>query len=266
MALNIYYYGGSADCTFVWDVDWGDGHTTSNLEVVGPANGYRLLAQHTYLATESYTIAVTGLVTIGNCVANAFTATFTLQASPPPPSHMSGKACVFNAPKGGFTVTVGGEHISGHVGWAYLADPASGIWEYGANEGPINLNPKHFNDTSRTWHAQGTWADVLTAFKEALPRSGRNKGYYHPAKYYASYRCVSTTVSHPAAALSIVKTQAGEVYSIPDYDCLAQVVEVLATYGAPISEHAYLLNPYYWVPNHYYESGYMSKFGSKKPV
>jgi hypothetical protein len=187
--------------------------------------------------------------------------------SPPPLPSPSGKACVFNAPKGGVTVTVAGQHISGHVGWAYLADPQKGIWEYGANEGPVNLNPKHFNDFSRTWNSKGTWGDVLKAFAGPWPASGKNKRYYHPSSYYYTYRCVTiTTAIHPAAALGIVKAQAGEVYSIPDFDCLAQTVQVLATYGAPISEHAYLLNPYYWVPNHYYQSGYMSKFGSAKKV
>jgi hypothetical protein len=184
----------------------------------------------------------------------------------PSPRQLSPTACVFNAPTGGFTVSVDGEHISGHVGWSYLTDPQSGTWEYGANEGPVDLNPKHFNDFSRTWSSEGTWTDVLKAFAGPWPRSGTNKGYDHPGGYYATYRCVSIKTFHAGAALSIVKAQAGEVYSIPDFDCLAQAVQVLAAYGAPISEHAYLLNPYYWVPNHYYESGYMSKFDQAKRV
>ena len=168
-----------------------------------------------------------------------------------------GEACVFNAPKGGITVNIDGEHISGHVGWAYLADPATGIWEYGANEGFTHI----YGDSSRTWLAQGKWADVISAFKGAWPAKSKNAGYYHPGKYYKTYRCVTVTNYDSSAALSVAKAQSGELYTIPDFDCLAQTVEVLATYGAPISEHEYLLNPYYWVPNHYYVSGYMSKFG-----
>jgi hypothetical protein len=185
-------------------------------------------------------------------------------SSPPSPKPTpTGKACVFNAPKGGVTVTIRSEHISGHVGWAYLIDPAADTWEYGANEGPISADPRHLNDISRTWHAAGNWASVLKAFTGPLPRSGASKGYYHPGAYYKSYRCVSVAAIHPAAALHVVRAQNGEVYSIPNFDCLSQTVQVLGSYGAPIGEHLYLLNPYYWVPNHYYKSGNMSKFGPK---
>ncbi len=184
-------------------------------------------------------------------------------SSSPSPSHQnSGKACVFNAPKGGISENVLGEHISGHVGWAYRADPAAGVWEFGANEGPIGL----FNLFSRTWYAKGNWVDVLRAFAGPWPSSGADKGYYHPGHYYATYRCVSTASYHAAAALHVVMVEHGEVYSIPNFDCLSETVKVLGSYGAPISEHLYILNPYYWVPNHYYESGYMSKFGPKHDV
>lgn len=76
--LNIYYYGDTADCTFSWDVYWGDGDSSDNLIVVGPADGYLLLAQHTFAAGGTYSIAVTGEVLSGNCVANDFTVQFTL--------------------------------------------------------------------------------------------------------------------------------------------------------------------------------------------
>jgi hypothetical protein len=82
--LNIDYYGNTAGCIFSWDVLWGDGHSSLNLVVTQPADGYRLLAQHTYAAAKKYTIAVTGQMIAGNCVANDFTAQFTLLTAPAP--------------------------------------------------------------------------------------------------------------------------------------------------------------------------------------
>ena len=225
---------------------------------VGPGGTYTLFAIFHNVPWPGSAVAITW----GSGGDSPYVYPFKSSSSSPSPKP-TGKACVFNAPKGGATVVVHGEHISGHVGWAYLANPATGTWEYGANEGPISLDPRHFNDISRTWRAKGTWAGVLRSFTGPWPRSGAHKGYYHQGKYYKSYRCVSTAARHAGAALSVAKAQSGEVYSIPDFDCLSQTVQVLATYGAPISEHLYLLNPYYWVPNHYYESKYMSKFGPK---
>lgn len=69
-----------------------------------------------------------------------------------------------------------------------------------------------------------------------------------------------------ADALSRAESESGETYLIPGTDCLSQVAFVLNTYGAPISDYAYLANPYYWVPNHFYASGYMSKFGPEHNV
>jgi hypothetical protein len=184
-------------------------------------------------------------------------------SSPPPPPSPSGKACVFNAPTGGVPViTIDGFVMSGHVGWAYLADPATGTWEYGANEGYTH----HYGDTSRTWLAQGNWGDVISAFKGALPATGKNKNFYHRANYYTTYRCVSVREYDSAGAISRADSEYGETYLIPGTDCLSQVAFVLNTYGAPISDYAYLANLYYWVPNHFYVSRFMSRFGPERNV
>lgn len=178
-------------------------------------------------------------------------------------SDLMGRACVFNAPKGGISFNFDGQHISGHVGWAYLMSRDTGQWEFGANEGPEH---NIYAFPSKTWLAQSTWGELLTVFREALPSSGANKNYYHKKNYYKTFRCVSTASNNSAAALSQATSEYGEPYKIPGADCLAQVTSVLRVYGAPISEYAYLINPYYWVPNHYYESSYMSEFEPEKPV
>lgn len=82
VALRIYYYGDTAHCLFTWYVYWGDGHSTQNLSVIAPADGYRLLAQHTYATPGVYTILVTGEATPG-CTAQVGTHTFNLLAPAP---------------------------------------------------------------------------------------------------------------------------------------------------------------------------------------
>jgi hypothetical protein len=98
VALNIDYYGSQSGCIYVWDVDWGDGSTPVDLTVTDPADGYVVLADHTYSGANTYTITVTGQVTAGTCVANPFTAQFTLLTAPSPPPapriHKSAHKCL----------------------------------------------------------------------------------------------------------------------------------------------------------------------------
>lgn len=114
--------------------------------------------------------------------------------------NLTGRACVFNAPKGA-SFDIAGEHIFGHVGWAYLINRNTGMWEFGANEGPKD---NIYGFPSKTWLAEATWAELIQVFSGALPGgSGTNKNYYHKAGYYKTYRCVSTTTNHSTAANAI---------------------------------------------------------------
>lgn len=258
VALNIDYSDASA-CTFAWHVEWGDG-SVSDVTVTDPADGYVLLAQHTYANANTYTISATGQVTAGDCETSPFTGHFTL-LKPTPVPGVPGKACVFNAPSGGISFSLPDHKhlfVSGHVGWAYLSDPATGTWEYGANEGP---EYGIYELPSLTWIRSGTWADAISIFKNALGAPGKSKDYYHSGNYYKSYRCATVPVYHSTAALDTAKALGGVLYEIPYFDCLAQATDVLAIYGAPVNDVTYLLNPDYWVPNNYYHSVYMSKFG-----
>lgn len=248
VALDIYYYGDSADCIFDWDVNWGDGTSTPNLEVDGPSDGYRLLAQHTYLTPETYTIAVTGLVPVGNCAANAFTATFTLTSPTPPPNPaINGKACVFDAPSG--VTSVFGHDIFGHVGWGFQLP--SGNWEFGANEGPGNL------DISKTWYATGTFQQMLSAF--------RDKGRHHSLTYYKTYKCatVNTTGAKIGQAGTTVGKEFNELYFIPGRDCESQVYNVLAAYG--VGHLPSDTSIHYWPsPNNWFNHLSSAGFGNAK--
>jgi hypothetical protein len=255
VAVNIDYSDASA-CTFTWHVNWADG-SVSDVTVTDPADGYDLLAHHTYVKAGTYNITATGQVAVGDCTTIPFNGYFTLLEATP----VLGEACVFNAPSGGLTITVPHTHVrlyaSGHVGWAYLSDPATGTWVFGANEGPEDL----YLGPSLTWIAWGPWSYVVSIFKNALGAPGKSATYYHPGNYYKSYRCATVSAYHSAAALEVAKSQGGEDYTIPLTDCLAQTTEVLAKYGAPINDSTYLLHYLEWDPNTYYHSTYMKAFG-----
>jgi hypothetical protein len=140
---------------------------------------------------------------------------YPFRSSPPPPSRIHGKACVFDAPKG--VTTVSKKEIFGHVGWGFKLP--SGYWEFGANEGPGNL------DISHTWYTTGTFRQMLNAF--------RNKGNHHSAGFYAKYKCatVNTTKANISKAGATVGKEYNEFYVIPGKDCESQVYNVLAAYG-----------------------------------
>jgi hypothetical protein len=80
VTLSTYAYGNNSDCTFVWDLNWGDGHT-STATLVDPSDGWRVTAQHIYSAPMSYTVTATGAATAG-CTLNPFIVTFTLLPKP----------------------------------------------------------------------------------------------------------------------------------------------------------------------------------------
>jgi PKD domain len=88
VTVSTDQYGDTSNCTFVWDVDWGDGQSSSNV-LTDPSDGWVVLAHHKYKATGTYTISLTGQVTAGNCTVTDFSRTFTLLAPPPPVIHWS---------------------------------------------------------------------------------------------------------------------------------------------------------------------------------
>jgi hypothetical protein len=263
IALNIKYSGASA-CTFDWYVTWGDG-VISDITVNDPMDGDVLLAHHTYAKVGDYSITATGKVAAGDCTTTPFSGSFAL-LKPTPVRSAPGEACVFNAPSGGISITVPHTKVhlfvSGHVGWAYLSNPATGTWVFGANEGPVHV----YLGSSLTWIGSGSWSYVVSTFKNALGAPGKSKTYFHPGNYYTSYRCATVPTYNSAAALKIAKSQGGESYTIPLSDCLAQTTDVLAKYGAPINDSTYLLYYPEWVPNTYYHSVYLKKFGSAKKI
>jgi hypothetical protein len=158
-------------------------------------------------------------------------------ASSKQPAQPAGNACVFL----GKGVTVRDMYV-GHVGWAFREQ--NGKWEYGANEGPINLSLDKPNLISNTWWKHdGKWDQVLTKFKG-----------------YLAYKCANVVPASkwrdgirrpdPKSADKQVKREQGGVYLITTHDCLSQAYDVLHAYGATLpnrAQAAYL--PLLWFNN-----------------
>ena len=89
VTLSTLAYGGTGntvDCTFVWDINWGDGHSATATEI-NPPRTWKTISQHTYAATpKTYTVTATGTASAG-CTLNPFVVTFTLLAPVPPPNY-----------------------------------------------------------------------------------------------------------------------------------------------------------------------------------
>jgi hypothetical protein len=80
VTLNVHYYEDQSGCTYTWNVDWGDGNSTTGLTFTDPADGNGFLAFHAYTATpQTFTISASGQAT-GGCTANNFSVQFKLVA------------------------------------------------------------------------------------------------------------------------------------------------------------------------------------------
>lgn len=139
-------------------------------------------------------------------------------------SNLVGRVCVINAPTG---APIFGHH-AGHVGWAYLVNRNTGEWEFGANEGPLDLP---LDDHSKTWFATGTEQQMEAAFAGAWPGTGSDPKFDHGPGYYKYIRCESLGVNHAKAAFGTVVKQQGELYVPATSDCLSDVVNVIRIYS-----------------------------------
>jgi hypothetical protein len=207
VALSIYYYGATSACTFVWNVSWGDGHSSPNLTVTDPPDGYKLLASHTYATSGTYTIAVTGQVTAGVCVANDFTAQFTLLAAPSPPSCPAPSVSL--TPPAG---PVGSQFTVKGTGWIpggaiHIALPKKG-----------SFRPKQ---ATPAVSAKGNWQTTVNAGKSPAGKYSFTFAEKGCKSKSGPYYVISTpwngyvTYFHP----TIVNQVAG-TWTIPDLNCL----------------------------------------------
>jgi Peptidase A4 family len=77
--------GDTSHCTFVFNITWGDGGSTTKTET-DPTDGHHLMGDHKYAAPGVYAIKVKVKTTAGTCTATSSVHAFTLLAPPLPPS------------------------------------------------------------------------------------------------------------------------------------------------------------------------------------
>jgi hypothetical protein len=102
---TVAYYdsttGDISHCTFVFDVAWGDGGSTTKV-LTDPPAGHNLVGKHAYTRPKAYTITVTVKVTVGTCTGTNSVHTFT---------SLVAKQIV--------PVPAGKAHVKGHVVYDY---------------------------------------------------------------------------------------------------------------------------------------------------
>lgn len=101
VAYTSHAYGDTANCSFLFDITWGDGGSITKA-VNDPTDGNHLLADHTYTAPKVYTITVTITVTAGDCTVTNSAHSFTLLVA-----------------KQVVPVPAGTAHVKGHVVYNY---------------------------------------------------------------------------------------------------------------------------------------------------
>jgi hypothetical protein len=85
-------HGDTSHCTFVFFINWGDGHSTTRT-VINPTAGHHIVGENTYTARGIYTITVVPQVTAGTCTTTESIHTFILTraAAPAAPSHLTAR-------------------------------------------------------------------------------------------------------------------------------------------------------------------------------
>lgn len=65
--VYVNFEDDTSGCTFVRDINWGDGTSSGDIVIQGGPAGPRLVDDHTYSASGSYAIFLGGQVTQGAC-------------------------------------------------------------------------------------------------------------------------------------------------------------------------------------------------------
>ena len=119
---TVAYYdsptGNIVNCTFAFDVTWGDGGSTTK-SLTDPPAGHNLVGEHTYAGPGVYTITVTVTVTAGTCTATSSTHTFDLPLTKNVALVPAGKVHVKGHPVPAYTAPAK-VHLRGKVAVALL--------------------------------------------------------------------------------------------------------------------------------------------------
>ncbi len=139
-------------------------------------------------------------------------------------SGATGAACVFVKPDGA--------QKFGHVGWGFRIT-GTDRWVYGAVENPSNKLYTPPGGDIGAWHAEGTYARML---------SDMSRDAYYPGKSthpYSRYRCTPSSTSDVPAARAMIRTVEGRGFlvgvdprtgELTSRDCLDATYDVLKAY------------------------------------
>ncbi|MDH6216490.1 hypothetical protein [Streptomyces pseudovenezuelae] len=136
----------------------------------------------------------------------------------------TGGACVFVKPDGAQKL--------GHVGWGFRVT-GTDQWVYGAVENPTDKLYTPPGGDIGAWHAQGTYARMLSEMSRDAHYPGRST---HP---YSRYRCTSSSTSDVGAARAMIRTVESRGFlvgvdprtgALTSRDCLDATYDVLRAY------------------------------------
>lgn len=231
---TVGYYdtptGDTSHCTFVFNITWGDGGSTTRTQT-DPTAGHHLVAEHTYAAPGVYTITVIPQVTVGTCTATSSVHTFMLLAAPPPPAPSCKAPSVSFTPSAG---PIGSHFVIKGAGWnpggvIHIKLPSKGFF--------------HAKQATPTVSAKGNWQTTVTAGKspaETYTFTFAEKGC--PSKN-GKYAVISTpwngyvTYIHPTIAnkvtgsWSVPKLRCNQPFNPYAYSAVADWVGLGGAYG-----------------------------------
>ncbi|MGD1217828.1 hypothetical protein AB9Q10_05285 [Streptomyces krungchingensis] len=153
-----------------------------------------------------------------------------------------GGACVFVKPDGA--------QKFGHTGWGFRVT-GTDRWEYGAVENPSNALYTPPGGDIGAWHAQGSYARMLSDMSRDAHYPGTSS---HP---YSRYRCTASPAGDVAAARAMIRTVESRGFlvgidpatgELSSRDCLDATYDVLKAYRARHLTPAYRTEiPNVWV-------------------
>jgi Ricin-type beta-trefoil lectin domain-like len=178
----------------------------------------------------------------------AIAATAAITVAPPAHALGPGRACIFLQPAG---APVLGDN-RGHVGWGYRIGD-SDQYIFGATENPSGAYHIAAGKNAGMWTAQGTWSQMLNAFRNQPYFPVVSGGPPRPYNAYTKYKCYDTPTSSVTAANNEVNVVKAAGYDGLGNNCMNHAYRILKAYGTPsLQDPDDIANwePRSWYANH----------------
>jgi hypothetical protein len=246
--------GGTVDCIFVWDFNWGDGNTT-HATLTDPADGWKVTAQHIYAKPQTYTMAATGVAEGANCTLTPFVVTFTLLPAQPAPRFSPAVHWNRTSGRPGTLVTLTGKgwdpggtvqaHSSSKgffVGISSWTVNSSGGWKHYFSVGDAAPGQYKLTFTESSGHLKATGS-----FKIAVPQStvGRFLAWLNAC--VEGQLQFDQTCQEEAYVLAHLKLDATTVlHCAEDLDSKLGIAVCVAELGASVAYGVYQIWQWWW--------------------